>query len=223
MSVWVIIPVKPLRLAKSRLSKVLTPEERQHFAETMLRHVLGVVQQVPDVAGTLVISRDTRALALAREYNAKTIQESGSPELNNALMRATSIVASWHADAVLILPADLPLIAAADVQAILALGDKPHPTIVLTTDRNRDGTNALFVRPPGAIKYAYGEGSFHRHAVRARDAGVDVQVYQSDRLLQDIDLPEDIDNYHRMIQRGSYPDIFEPLMHLIAKRPVEGD
>ena len=205
MTIWAIIPVKPLRLAKSRLAKVLTPEERQRFAEAMLRHVLSVVQKVPQITGTLVISRDNHALSVAREYNAKTIQESGAPELNAALMRATSVIASWHSDAVLVLPADLPLISTKDVSSIIKMGKEPR-CVVLSTDRNKDGTNALFIRPPGLITYAYGPGSFHRHAVMARDADAEVHVYDSERLLQDIDLPEDIENYYRMIKRGGYDD-----------------
>jgi 2-phospho-L-lactate/phosphoenolpyruvate guanylyltransferase len=209
MSTWVIIPVKPLRLAKSRLADVLTPEGRQEMAEAMLRHVLTTVTSVPEVTGVLVISRDTQALALARDYGAKTIQESGTPELNTALMRASSVVASWRTEAILVLPADLPLIAAQDVAEIIRMGQQPHPTVVLATDRNKDGTNALLIRPPGLIDYAYGEGSFQRHAVLARDAGAEVMIYESDRLLQDIDLPEDINNYQRMVERGLYDDIFQ--------------
>lgn len=205
MSIWTVVPVKPLRLAKSRLSKVLTPEERQHFAEIMLRHVLKVVQSIPLITGTLVISRDNQALAIAREYGAKTIQESGTPELNKALMRATSIISSWRSEAILILPADLPLVSSEDIENVVNLG-QDYPSVVLATDRNKDGTNALFVRPPGLIEYAYGTGSYKRHAMMARDAGAIVNVYESEGLLQDIDLPEDIDNYIRMVQRGTFPD-----------------
>jgi 2-phospho-L-lactate guanylyltransferase len=199
--------VKPLRLAKSRLADVLTPEERQSFAEAMLRHMLSVLRRVPQITGTLVISRDNHALAIAREYGAKTIQESGAPELNAALMRATSIVRSWRCEAVLVLPADLPLISPEDITSIIAMGNGELESVVIATDRNKDGTNALFVRPPGLIDYAYGPGSFRRHAVGARDAGAVVNIYESDRMLQDIDLPEDIENYYRMVQRGQYEDV----------------
>ncbi len=207
MTVWAIIPVKPLRLAKSRLRNVLTPEQRQLFAEAMLRHVLEVVGSVPQITGTLVISRDNHALALAREYGAKTVQESGSPELNTALMRATSIIGSWGSDAVLVLPADLPLIDTSDITGIIDKAGNDTRCIVIATDRNKDGTNALFMRPPGLIDFAYGDGSFHRHAVMARDRGAVVNIYESDRMWQDIDLPEDIENYYRMVQRGNYTDI----------------
>jgi 2-phospho-L-lactate guanylyltransferase len=203
MSIWVVIPVKPLRLAKSRLSEMLSPEERQRFAEAMFRHVLQVVRDVPQVTGTLVISRDNHALALAREFGAKTIQESGAPELNTALMRATSVIASWRSDAVLVLPADLPLISPEDIANIINRGQE-YPSIVIATDRNKDGTNALFIRPPGLIEYSYGSGSYRRHAVQARDAGAVVNTYESDGLLQDIDIPEDVENYYRILRRNGH-------------------
>ena len=133
MSVWVIIPVKPLRLAKSRLASILTPEQRQRFAEAMLRQVLQVVDSVSQITGVLVISRDNRALALAREYGAKTVQESGTPVLNAALMRATQIIANWGGESVLVLPADLPLINAEDIRQIIGLGSS-YPSIVLSTE-----------------------------------------------------------------------------------------
>jgi 2-phospho-L-lactate/phosphoenolpyruvate guanylyltransferase len=203
MSTWVIIPVKPLRLAKSRLADMLTPEERQRFAEMMFRHVLGVVRSAPEITGTLVISRDNLALSIAREYGAKTIQETGTPELNTALTRASSVIASWRSEALLILPADLPLITTEDIRGIIEMGLEDN-SVVITTDRNKDGTNALFVRPPGLIEYAYGKGSYYRHTTMARDAGANVYVYESERLTQDIDLPEDVENYTRMIERGGY-------------------
>lgn len=201
MGIWAIIPVKPLNRAKSRLAQVLSPQEREQLAELMLRHVLGVVRNVPQIMGTLVISRDSRALAIAREFGARTVQESGAPELNNALMRATQVVARWKSEAVLILPADLPLIAEEDITAIIDLGHY-NQTIVISTDQNEDGTNALFIRPPGVIDYAYGTGSFHRHTEMAKEAGADVKVYRSPRLLLDIDLPSDLEAYRELAKMG---------------------
>src|SRR6188472_3622011 len=145
MGVWVIVPVKPLNQAKTRLSQVLSPEERQHLAETMLRHVLGVVTQVPQLMGTLVISRDNKVLSIAREYGARTVQESGTPELNNALMRATQVVARWKGSAVFILPADLPLIASEDIASMIEMSGRSAQSVVIATDHDEDGTNAMFV------------------------------------------------------------------------------
>src|SRR6187402_632105 len=122
VTIWAIIPVKPLSRAKSRLESVLSPAERQQLAETMFHRVLTAVKETPQVAGTLVISRDPRALALARDMGAHTVQESGAPELNNALMRATQVVAGWRGGAVLILPADLPLITPDDLGGMIEIG-----------------------------------------------------------------------------------------------------
>ena len=204
MSVWVIIPVKPLNRAKSRLADALTPDQRKQLAEKMMRHVLEVVKQVPQVYGTLVISRDQHALVIAREYNARTVQESGQPELNTALTRATQVVAGWRGEAVLILPADLPLITPEDVTKMIALSGDDEPSIVIATDQHRDGTNALLVRPPGVIEYAFGVGSFERHVERAKDAGVTVKEYKSDRLSLDIDVPADLDACNHLMRGVDY-------------------
>jgi 2-phospho-L-lactate guanylyltransferase len=201
MSVWAIIPVKPLARAKSRLSTVLSPEERLQLAENLLRHVIATVRSVPEIAGTLVISRDTKALSIARDAGAHTVQESGTPELNNALMRATSVVKGWRSAAVLVLPADLPLVDAEDVRGVLDLGQDDN-SIVIATDDNQDGTNAMLIRPPGLIPYAYGSGSYNRHIMLAREAGALVRVYRSDRLALDIDVPGDLEMYYQISRNG---------------------
>ncbi|HLU08311.1 MAG TPA: 2-phospho-L-lactate guanylyltransferase [Oceanobacillus sp.] len=203
MSVWAIIPVKPLARAKSRLSAVLSPEERLQLAENLLRHVITTVRSVPEIAGALVISRDTKALSIARDAGAHTVQESGTPELNNALMRATSVVRGWRSGAVLILPADLPLVNADDVRGMLELGLEEN-TVVIATDEQQDGTNAMLIRPPGLIPYAYGVGSYHRHVSLAREVGALVRVYNSPRLALDIDVPGDLEMYYQLSRNGHH-------------------
>lgn len=198
MSVWAIIPVKPLNRSKTRLAPVLSPAERQRLAESMFRHVLETVRMTHNILGTLVISRDSRALAIARDYGARTVQESGAPELNGALTRATQVLVRWHVRAILVLPADLPLIAPDDLASIVRMGDADR-SVVLATDQQGDGTNAMFMRPPGLIPYAYGIGSFERHYQMAVEAGADVQVYRSDRMMLDVDLPSDLETYNAMV------------------------
>jgi len=202
MSLWAIIPVKPLKNAKSRLSPVLLPDQRFELAQAMLRHVLSVTTTIQQVTGVLVISRDTKALAIAREMGAKTLQEGAMSNLNPALMRATMVVESWRADAVLILPADLPFINAEDIRGMIQLA--VDRSIVIATDNDRDGTNALLVRPPGAIEFEYGGGSFKRHIRRAEAAGLQTFTYDSDRLALDIDLPRDLETYQQILAGGRF-------------------
>ena len=202
MSIWAIIPVKPLKNAKSRLSPVLSPDQRFELAQAMLRHVLSVTTTVQPVTGVLVISRDTKALAIAREVGAKTLQEGALSNLNPALMRATMVVASWRAEAVLILPADLPFINAEDIRRMIQLA--VDRSIVIASDNARDGTNALLVRPPGAIEFAYGGGSFRRHTQAAAAAGLQAFTYESERVALDIDLPEDLETYQQILSGGRF-------------------
>jgi 2-phospho-L-lactate/phosphoenolpyruvate guanylyltransferase len=203
MSVWVLIPVKPIARAKSRLASVLDADQRTHLAEAMLRHTLEIVTPLSAVTGVLVISRDSRALALAREMRAHTVQESGAPELNNALMRATQVLGGWRAGAVLVLPADIPLMNADDITQVIRLGQSPD-TVVITPDAHHDGTNALLVRPPGLFSYAYGKNSFERHQQLARLAGATVHVYEAERLMLDLDTPDDWQQYHQYVASGKY-------------------
>lgn len=202
MSLWAIIPVKPLKNAKSRLTPVLSPDQRFELAQAMFRHVLSVTTAFQQVTGVLVISRDTKALAIAREMGAKTLQEGAMSNLNPALLRATMVVKSWRADSVLVLPADLPFINTEDLRDMIRLA--ADRSVVIATDRNRDGTNALLIRPPLAIGYDYGSGSYERHIRTARAAGLLVREVQSDRLSLDIDVPEDLREYQEILDQGRF-------------------
>ncbi|MEM6530957.1 MAG: 2-phospho-L-lactate guanylyltransferase, partial [Chloroflexota bacterium] len=202
-----------------RLSEVLTPEQRTQLAETTLRKTLSVVTQLPQVAGVLVISRDGRVLSMAREMGVHTVQESGAPELNNALMRATRVLAGWRADAVLVLPSDIPLINVEDLTQIIKLGQNNN-SVVIATDDHHDGTNALFVRPPGMFSYAYGENSFNVHQGLGRLAGAAVHVYESERLMLDLDTPEDLEKYNAYVHSGKFDAA--PLMDDISA-PIESE
>jgi 2-phospho-L-lactate guanylyltransferase len=203
MTVWAVIPVKPLNRAKSRLEKVLTPEQRYELAQMMLRQILSVTSQTPGITGTLIISRDTRAIGIARDFGARTVQESGFSDLNPALERATGVMRAWRAGAILILPADLPFIAAEDITEMVELG-QDLSTVVIATDRHRDGTNAMLVRPPGLMTYAYGTGSFDRHVTIAHEAQARVQHYESERTMLDIDEPDDLALYNDLVEAGTF-------------------
>src|SRR3954467_11239342 len=104
MNIWAIVPVKPFNRAKSRLAQILAPEQREALAEKMFRHSLEVLTSVRQIAGVLVISRDSKVLSIAREYHVHTVQESGTPELNSALLRASQVVRTQGANGVLVLP-----------------------------------------------------------------------------------------------------------------------
>lgn len=192
MTLWAIVPVKPLRRGKSRLSKVLSEEERADLNRKLLVHTIDTLTEIPEIEQVLVVSRDQGALALAREHGARTVQENGAPQLNIALARATIVAKNYVTRGVLIVPADLPLISPEDVRAMLDRVKTP-PVVVVAPDRHRHGTNALLVCPVGLIDYDFGPDSFKRHCDRARQAGARLEICELPSLALDVDLPEDLD------------------------------
>jgi 2-phospho-L-lactate guanylyltransferase len=192
MTYWAIVPVKPLRRAKSRLAGVLTDEERVSLSQRLLQHTLNILTEVPEIERTLVVSRDSHALALARQQGARTMNERGAPELNRALVRATLVAKEYGVSGVLVLPADLPLLKIEDVHTLIEAAHDP-PVVVVVPDRHVKGTNALLVRPSGLIEYDFGPNSFQRHQEQAEAAGARLEVRIIPSLGLDLDLPEDLE------------------------------
>ena len=192
MTLWAIVPVKPLRHGKSRLSGTLSEDERTQLNESLLEHTLETLANLKELEQVLVVSRDPHALALARKHGARTVREDGSPHLNTALTRAT-VVAKLHATrGVLILPADLPLLTRDDILALIERAMNP-PVVVIAPDRHEKGTNALLMSPAGLIEYDFGEGSYQRHCKRAKKAGARLEIVKLPSLGLDLDLPEDLE------------------------------
>ncbi len=191
MTLWAIVPVKPLAKGKTRLANTLGPAERTQLNREMLEHILTELAAVPEVERTLVVSRDSAVLALARDKGARTLSERQPAELNRALERATGAAQAYGASGVLILPADLPLVTRDDIRALVALGARP-PVVVIAPDRRGEGTNALLVAPIGLIEYAFGANSYQRHLKEAAASGARLEVCDIARLAVDVDLPEDL-------------------------------
>jgi len=207
VSIWAIVPLKHFRQAKSRLEPVLGEEERLALSREMLRTVLSAIAGVSRVDRTLLVSRDSEALSLARKLGARTLSErsrfvaSSHPRgasrrgppiaLNQALAQATQAAVGSGASAVLVLPGDLPMVTSEDIEALIDLVGQP-PAIVLAPDRRRDGTNAFLASPPALIEYAFGQASFDRHRAAALAAGIRLEVCDRPGLALDLDLPEDL-------------------------------
>ncbi len=191
MTLWAIVPIKPLSRAKSRLSVVLSRDERVALSREMLINTIKVLSQVPEIERTLVISRDSQALALARKHNASTVTERGLPELNKALIRATILASGYGISGILVLPADLPLLEVEGIRKLIAMATDP-PVVVIAPDRRGLGTNALISSPPGLIEYDFGPSSFQRHVEHAKAVGARIEICELPSIGLDVDLPEDL-------------------------------
>lgn len=212
MTIWAIVPVKPLRDGKSRLAHILSADERAKLTTDILQRTLAVLDEVPAIYRTLVISRDPAVLKLARGKGAFTFGEGERLGLNVALSRACHIAAAQQATGVLILPADLPLISRGDVETIISstVGSTAvrRPTvrngattpstprmIAICPDRLDQGTNALYISPPLGFNFQYGPHSFKHHLDEAERLGLQARVVHTPGLKFDLDTEEDWQTY----------------------------
>jgi 2-phospho-L-lactate guanylyltransferase len=192
MTLCAIVPVKPLRRGKSRLSGILSVEERTKLNRNMLTNMLNCVRNVSQIDYFIVISYDPTTLALARELGAKTVLESRITNLNRALRKATAAAKAFNSTQVLILPADLPLINKVDLNSFIQLKGKP-PEIVISSDYRQNGTNALLVNPIGALDYDFGEWSFKKHIEQAEHKRLRIGISDIESFKYDLDIPEDLE------------------------------
>lgn len=192
MTLWAIVPVKPLRRGKSRLAGALSEDERTELNRTLLQHTMKTLSNIKELEEVLVISRDPEALTIARNLGARTVQEDGQPELNTALKRATVVAQVYATRGVLVLPADLPLVTREDISTLIERAAEP-PVVVIAPDRHGKGTNALLISPSGLIEYDFGEDSFQRHCQRVKAAGARLEVVNLPSLGLDLDVPEDLE------------------------------
>jgi 2-phospho-L-lactate guanylyltransferase len=192
MNLWSIVPVKPSDEAKSRLASVLDPEERAALSRQMLNSVLRVAQKTGLFTGIVVISRDRDLLETLAGTGVVPQLEAGVG-LNRALQQAASHAQEEGAEAVLVLPSDLPLLAEEDIDRLhgLALAD---PCVVIAPSHD-GGSNALLLRPPDAIAFSFGPNSFHRHCQLAVRRGLPLHVVRSSTLALDVDRPADLHNW----------------------------
>jgi 2-phospho-L-lactate/phosphoenolpyruvate guanylyltransferase len=163
----------------------------------LLQRTLHLARQVGQV---VVISRDAAVRRLAKQAGAWALVEAGE-DLNKALQQASDWVAAQGGQAILILPGDLPLLQLSDLTEIVEAGQS-NPSIVIAPSQRLDGTNALFLRPPNLIPFAFGLGSLERHQQAARAIGIEPVIYRSLTVALDLDLPADL----TALQNWSYED-----------------
>ena len=216
-----IIPVGTLEGAKTRLGGTLDAEERQDLVERLLARTVFVALATDGLDDVLVVSPDREVLRRAADLGARTLRQR-SVGLNAGLDEGRQDVVAGGADAILVLPIDLPFVTTQAVAAVLerltAGAALPRPvadfaavagsaavadfaTVVLVTDRHGCGTNALALRPPHAIAFAFGPDSRRAHHAAAEAVG-GRYVEVDGPLAFDLDTPDDLVVVESMAPEG---------------------
>jgi 2-phospho-L-lactate/phosphoenolpyruvate guanylyltransferase len=192
VSAHVLVPLKRLDRAKSRLAAVLSAPERSALMRSMLDGVLGAVRAAGVGRITVVTSEP-----IVCDDGVETWHDRDLP-WNVALGVAMREVVTESVATVI--SADLPFVGPRDVTALI----EAAPPVGIAIARAHDGgTNAVSMRPPAVLATHFGEpGSAGRHAAAARVAHVAHVVLDLPGLAFDVDTPDDLERiYERREQR----------------------
>ena len=192
-----VVPVRTIGGGKSRLGRALDAEERETLIVGMLLKELRVLAGWGGCEQVHVVSPDPGLMPLADAAGARPILQPGDG-LNEGIRLGRSAALRLGATAVLVLPADLPLLSAPALDrlrdaadAALAAGSSRPIVVVVPADARR-GTNTLLLSPADIIEPSFGPESLERHLRSAAEAEASVQVVTEPELAFDLDTPQDL-------------------------------
>ncbi|GAC1490311.1 MAG: 2-phospho-L-lactate guanylyltransferase [Candidatus Limnocylindrales bacterium] len=183
----IVIVARDPRGAKRRLSDVLPPAASEALSRAMLADVLAACRRTSDEV--LVV---TESAAVARQARATgaTVHRTAAQGTRACARIGINVAATRGATAVLVLPADLPLLRTADVRRLLAAGAADG--VVVAADRHNRGTNALLLRPAHAIPALFGPASFAAHLDAASRRGLRSRTPRIAGVRLDVDTADDL-------------------------------
>jgi 2-phospho-L-lactate guanylyltransferase len=179
----VVIPIRAFALGKARLAGSLDEIERASLARRWAEQVVGAAGPMPVV----VVSSDPEVRAWADDRGLDLLADPGSLDAAATVGRD-----AWRdrgCARAIIAHADLPR--ARDLVRLAR--DASRPVVGLVPCHRDDGTPVLSVPTEIAFEFAYGPGSFRRHAAHARSRGLAVRVLRDADLAFDVDLPADLE------------------------------
>jgi 2-phospho-L-lactate guanylyltransferase len=183
MTSAVVIPIRSFEAGKSRLGVEIDAARRADLLRTMADNVVAAAGSMP----VAVVSNAGEVRAWAAALGLTLLDDPGTLDL------AAAAGLEWAAAAgfgrVVVAHADLPL--ARSLAPVTADGSLPIATAVPC--HRDDGTPVLSLPTSAtAFDFAYGPGSFRRHAAAARAAGLAFRVRRDRSLGRDVDAPEDL-------------------------------
>jgi 2-phospho-L-lactate/phosphoenolpyruvate guanylyltransferase len=186
--VGLIIAVKRLAAAKTRLAPVFSARTRENVVLAMLVDTLSAAARVGLVRSITVITPDEAAAAAATELGAEVLAdptpEGHSDPLNNAIAAAERTIAESLSN-IVVLQGDLPALQTQELSEAIAAARHHRRSFV--ADRLGTGTSALFAFG-AALDPQFGPDSSARH----RRSGAIELTGAWPGLRCDVDTPADL-------------------------------
>ncbi len=208
MKVGALIPVKGFQGAKQRLSARLSAPERSELMKAMVHDVVAEVTRAQGIHRTYVVTGSDEVEGWVSAFNLDVIREPDETGETDAVHFALDVLKAAGMDVALVVPGDIPLLRAGDVESVLqaAPAGSDKPFAVLTPSHDRMGTNALLLAPPDVLRLRFGHDSFRYHLNEAAARGAAVKVVENPRIALDVDEPADLEQLVRRLEGGRTRD-----------------
>ena len=182
-----VIPVKELALAKSRLSGLAGPR-RAELALAMAADTVAAAVACPVIAAVIVVTDDDVAGAALGRLGAVIVPDQPAAGLNPALVFGAAYAdARWPGRGRAALAADLPALGPAEIGRALAAASRWPEAFV--PDAAGSGTTLYTAGPAAQFCPRFGPGSRDRH--RAGGAA-ELDLADVPGLRRDVDTPADL-------------------------------
>jgi 2-phospho-L-lactate guanylyltransferase len=197
MATWIVVLIKDFGSAKQRLQPALGPRSRRALAQ---RNAELAVRAAAAGDRVLVVAGSHEVAELAAAWGADVLLEPRQEGQNVAAGRGIALAVEGGADAVLLLSSDLPLVTIEAVREVIESATRlDAPVAMAVAATGRGGTNALYLRPPGAITLQFGPDSLAKFRHEAESRGVNFVVHHSESLALDLDEPGDLVRLRRAV------------------------
>ncbi len=178
----VAIPIRAFALGKARLADTLDAATRASLGQRWAEQVVHAAAPMT----TLVVSSDPGVGRWAARLGVAVVDDPGT--LDAAAAAGRDRLRDLGCSRAVIAHADLP-----HARALARLArDGSRPVIALVPCHRDDGTPVLSLPTSVAFRFAYGPGSFRRHAAEGRRLGLGVRVVRDRDLGFDVDVPDDL-------------------------------
>lgn len=183
-----VVPLKPLARAKSRLSDTAADGLRPGLALAFAQDTVAAALACPAVADVAVVTDDPLAARELAALGARIVPDEPRAGLNAALAHGAAAVRVWRPEsAVAALNADLPALRPLELARVLdAAAEFPRAFL---PDAAAIGTTLLAAGEGQELRPAFGTDSRARH--RASGA-VELCLTGVDSVRQDVDTGEDL-------------------------------
>ncbi len=186
----ILVPIKNTSSAKQRLAGILDQPSRTRLAQAMLTDVLTTLHQWKNRPSVGIVTSDPFATQLAGEYGFEVISDPDNPGETGAIEMATQVCMERGEESTLVIPADIPLIEAWELEEIFK--HAPTEGSVLVPAGDGRGTNAILRRPANLFPLRFGNDSYQPHHAAAQATGKPCVVLNLPGIAIDVDNSSDL-------------------------------